>query len=375
MKPHISELRNDDAWRDEHLRTTWRTLWSQTSGATQFQTWEWQYSYWRHVTKQARTYLLTAGEPEPSLLGVFSRFRDKLSGLEKIAFLGEEKSDYRMLLVQPGVSEVVGVVALSELVKRLRSQVSFVNFGNVPESSWTARVLTLLQQSQRTELCRFVTSETFAVSLPETLEEYLERLGAKTRRAFNHDRRLLQKDHDVKFEVFANADERCLSAIEAIDKARWGDASNFWRWDLREFERSAARGLSELGVFLAGVLHVDDRPLAFIHGAVVHSSWLMMRTGYDPHFAPKLSIGKATFLYAIQHAIERGLRECDLMRGGETYKTWLGATAHTNFHLRIYRTPVDRWLDCTLAPLLESIRHNPTLRSIYLKLRKEASSG
>ena len=373
VEVRISELRNDEAWRDEHLRRTWRTLWSQTSGATQFQTWEWQYYYWQHVTKRARAFLLTVGEPEPFVLGVFSRFRDKLSGLMKVAFTGEDRADYHMLLVRSGTPESVGVQALGELVNRLANRVSFVNFGNVPKCSWTGRVLTLLLQKQGTGLYRLTTSETFAVSLPKTSDEYLERLGERTRRAFDYDQRRLRRDHHVEFEVYANADERCLAAIESIDKGRWGNASGFWRRDQREFERSVAQALSKLGIFLAAVLYVDGRPAAFVHGAVVDSKWGIPKMGYDRGIPGKLSVGKVANFCAIQYAIEQGFQVYDLTRGGESYKKWLGATAHTNLHLRIYRTPVDRWLDRTMARVLTSIRYNPLLLRTYLKLRKETT--
>jgi hypothetical protein len=279
-----------------------------------------------------------------------------------------------MLLVRPDVAEMVGVQALGELVNRLANRVSFINFGNVPVCSWTGSVLMSLRQDQKDGLCRFETSETFAVDLPRTMDEYLQRLGERTKRAFDYDPRRLRRDHSVKVEIYSDADERCLSAIESIDRARWGAASNFCRRNLREFERSAARALSELGLFLALVLYVDDRPAAFVHGAVVDSRWGIPKMGYDPGIPSKLSVGKVANFYAIQYAIEHGFQSYDLTRGGESYKKWLGATAHTNLHLRIYRSPVDRWLDCTMAPLLESIRHNPTLRYIYLRLRKEATS-
>jgi hypothetical protein len=74
----------------------------------------------------------------------------------------------------------------------------------------------------------------------------------------------------------------------------------------------------------------------------------------------------------MQHAIERGLHECDLCRGSEGYKQWLGGVARTNLQSRIYRSHFDRWLDCAITPVLTSIRSNTVLRSTYLKLRKEA---
>jgi CelD/BcsL family acetyltransferase involved in cellulose biosynthesis len=290
--------------------------------------------------------------------------------LEKVAFLGESRADYHMLLARSGTPESVGVQALGELVKRLRNQVSFINFGNVPECSWTGRVLALLQQTRGMGLYRFTTSETYAVSLPKTLDEYLGQLGERSRRHFRYDRRRLSKEFSVRYEVYQKAEDRCLAAIEEVDKARWADGSRFWRTSLARRERATMQALSELGAFRAIVLHLDGRPSAFIYGAILDDRWLIDRIGHDPTIAPKLSVGKVANFQAVEYAIQQGIRQFDLTRGGESYKQWLGATAHTNLHLRIYRSPVDRWLDRTMAQVLTSIRHNPLLLRTYLKLRK-----
>jgi CelD/BcsL family acetyltransferase involved in cellulose biosynthesis len=95
--------------------------------------------------------------------------------------------------------------------------------------------------------------------------------------------------------------------------------------------------------------------------------------GYDRNMHSNLSIGQVSHFYAIEYAIKRGFQQYDLTRGGEDYKKQLGGTARTNLQFRFYRTFLDRWLDCTMVPVLESIRHNPVLRTVYLRLRKEAA--
>jgi len=374
LEPRISELRDDGAWKDEHLRGTWQTLWAQTPEATLFQTWEWQYSHWRYLTRHARTFLLTVGQPEPCVFGVFYRVRDRRSGLQKVAFVGDDQADYHMLLVRPGVPESVGARAIGELLRQQLGRVSLISFSNVPERSWTGRVLGLARLRQNVGLARFLTTDAYTVSLPGTPEEYVAGLGKWTRHHSRDDLRRLQKQYDVRFEVYTDASPNCLAAIESIDRARWGDGSRYWRSGLREFEHSCMRGLSSSGRLLAVVLWLDSRPAAFVFGGVSGNVWLMLRTGYDPRIAPKVSLGKVTFLYAIQHAIKQGLRDCDLSRGGEAYKRWLGGTARKNLTLLVYRSRLDRWLDRKLAPLLESVRRSPSLRSLYLKLRKEATS-
>ena len=367
----ISQLRNDEAWTDERLRGTWRTLWAQTPQATLFQSWDWQYNHWRYLTQRARTFVLTVGQPEPYLFGVFYRVRDRRSGLHKIAFVGDDQADYHMLLSRPDVPESVGAQAIGELLRQQLGRVSLVSFSNVPERSWTGRALVLARLRQKGILSRFFTTDTYAVSLPETPEEYVAGLGKWTRHHSRDDMRRLQKQYDVRFEVYTDASATCLAAIESIDRARWGDSSRYWRSGLREFEHSCMRGLSSAGSLLAIVLWLNGRPAAFVFGGVSGTAWLLLRTGYDPSIAPKVSLGKVTFLYAMQHAIEQGLRECDLSRGGEAYKQWLGGTARKNLQFLVYRSRFDQWLDRTFATLLESARNNPALRTAYLRLRKE----
>jgi CelD/BcsL family acetyltransferase involved in cellulose biosynthesis len=304
---------------------------------------------------------------------VFYQTRDKRSGLSKVAFVGDDQADYHMLLVRPDVPESIGARAIAVLLKQQLRRVSFVSLSNVPERSWTGRALVLAQAGQNAHLSRFFTTEAFAVSLPRTPEEYLAGLGKWTRHHARDGLRRLQRNFDVRFEVFSDASERSLVAIESIDRARWSDASRYWRSGLREFERSCMRGLSSSGRFLAIVLWLNGRPTAFVYGGVSGTVWLMLRTGYDPSIAPKMSVGKVTFLYAIQHAIERGLSECDLSRGGEAYKRWLGGTVRKNLQFMVYRSRLDRWLDRAMTQALVALRHNQALRSAYLKLRREAA--
>jgi hypothetical protein len=43
-------------------------------------------------------------------------------------------------------------------------------------------------------------------------------------------------------------------------------------------------------------------------------------------------------------------------------------------HFRVRQSPFGRWHDRPMAPFLKSVKHNPVLISVYLKLRKEATS-
>jgi CelD/BcsL family acetyltransferase involved in cellulose biosynthesis len=272
------------------------------------------------------------------------------------------------MLARRSLPVQTGIDALAHLVRATRNSVPFIDFSNVPASSWTGQVLLGLHESlpQNTTVLR--KTDTYAVVLPKSIEEYLNGLGERSRRDFHYDLRRLKREYEVEFKAHRKVSEECLQAIEKVDKARWGSVSGYGVRGYREFERSVARALADRGNYLA-VLYLNGQAAAFLWGAVLTNRLMVDRVGHDPGIAPKLSIGKVTNSFSIQYAIEQGLELFDLTRGAESYKKWLGATARTNLHLRIYRTPFDRWLTKRCSSVLAAGRASETVRYFFHALQ------
>ena len=97
----------------------------------------------------------------------------------------------------------------------------------------------------------------------------------------------------------------------------------------------------------------------------MRNSYKIDSIGHDPDIASHLSIGKAANFYAIETCIQSGFCEYDLTRGSEAYKEWLGAQAHDNLHVRVFRSLMDRRLESAGKQTLEFLRQQTWLRRFY----------
>jgi CelD/BcsL family acetyltransferase involved in cellulose biosynthesis len=127
--------------------------------------------------------------------------------------------------------------------------------------------------------------------------------------------------------------------------------------------------MAEQGIYVAFVLILDGRPAAFVWGSVVRGRLLHDRTGYDRALPRELHVGMVVNFYGIRHAIQMGLRVFDLTRGRESYKQRLGAAEHTNLHIRIYRSVLDRRITKSCEAVVARFLYSRTLQRAFHELR------
>jgi CelD/BcsL family acetyltransferase involved in cellulose biosynthesis len=216
-------------------------------------------------------------------------------------------------------------------------------------------------------------THTYAVPLPDTIEEYLKQLGPRSRRDFRYDRRQLCNEFSVDFRAYSSLEtlNEALDAIEVVDRARWGSNSRYCLSSHRSFERSIAKALVEMGIYRAFVLYLNGIPRAFVTGAVVRNMLKVASIGFDRSVPGKWSVGKVGNFYAIEHCIESGLKQFDLTRGGEDYKKWLGAVPSNNLHIRHYRSRLDELVNSGGRSIVSFLRNQTHLRGVYQKLLRK----
>ncbi len=353
------------------IRVEWEELWRQSTEATQFQRWEWQYLYYKNLLPKTAPQILVARDSSGCCvaLAAFCKVSDPISGLKKIAFLGDLSADYHMILSRPNLPITLGFQIFDQLFELSKPPFSYVDLSNIPQDSWTQAVVSAYFQDVSFPPGLLIRKETqtFAVPLPGDLEVYLRQLGSRSRKDFGYDRRRLGREFSIKWQIFAGGDglKKCLADIEAIDRARWGEDSRYCDPNWRTFLVSLSEAQAQAGIYLAFVLYLDGKPSAYVTGVVVQNSYKAESIGYDPSIAGHLSIGKTTNFYAIEACIQRNLSEFDLSRGSEVYKKWLGGKAHKNFHIRLYSNRLSRGLDAIMRVSLEFLRRQTWLRRLY----------
>jgi hypothetical protein len=197
-------------------------------------------------------------------LAAFFLCRDQASWVSKVAFLGDKRPDYHLMLAMPNLPEVVGGQILEHFVLKFQTRAPFIELSNIPLNSYTGRVAKQFFQDGhrfRRPTLQWQT-QTYAVPLPATVDKYQAQLGPRSRRDFHYDKRLLSKEFSVDFRVCSTLEDldSTLDAIEIIDRTRWGANSRYCIGSQRDFERSVARALCEMGIYRAFVLYLNGKP-------------------------------------------------------------------------------------------------------------------
>jgi CelD/BcsL family acetyltransferase involved in cellulose biosynthesis len=133
-------------------------------------------------------------------------------------------------------------------------------------------------------------------------ERRLARLGTVTHR-FTRDPAHLEAD---------------LDALFALHAARWGGRSRAFAGREAFHRDFAARALAR-GWLRLRLLELDGRPVAALYNLRFGASELFYQSGRDPAM-DRWSVGFVLHTLAIRDALEAGVREYRLLRGGESYK-------------------------------------------------------
>ena len=358
------------------LRADWVSLWSQSTEATESQSWDWNYLYCKHMVPNRTPVLVLARDARGECVAIapFFTYRDHRSGLRTAAFLGEHDADYHMILVKKGTPEDIGTMMFEALDRWCRLRASFVELSNIPDHCWTASALRGYVENKKLDGRRvhLSTSETYAVALPASMDEYLEQLGPRMRRHYGYDEKRLSRECEAVVKVCSSSQdiEESLDGIERIDWARWGSKSRYVSSGSRSFHRSVAEALCKAGMFRAFVLYLNGQPCAYVSGVLVRDSFKVPHVGYDPSVPGKYSIGRVINFIAIRYCIESGYKEYDLTRGSEAYKAAFGAQMRPNLHARLCRSRLDAWAEVPAASIVSMARGQQWLRRMYKRLAR-----
>src|SRR5713101_1938512 len=244
-----------------------------------------------------------------------------------ITFAGGEYTDYQDIVAKP---DDVTLVAESLARWIAAEHTPGVLFEFVPEESGTVDAMSraLSGAGYDIRVDRLVTAP--RLTLPDSFERYVQRLGKKERHELRRKLRGLETGRRVSFR-FAGEQERApvFDRFVALHRRSRGEKAEFMTEENERFFRDVAETSAAGGWLRLGVLNVDGEDAAVVFGFAYEGTFALYNAAYDLAFAP-LYIGTACHAYAIRAAIDEGMRTYDFLRGDEPYKYDLGAT--------------DRWL-------------------------------
>ena len=318
----------EDTARFEALKDEWNELLKNSASDCLFLTWEWLYTWWKHLSEDRRLHIITLRSDGELVavapLALRSRQWRRLLPFPALEFLGAGSagSDYLDILIRRGRESHV----LPVLGRFLADGEFMLDLSRVSRNTAQAHALALELGQQGWISTRSSTDVCPLIDLSgHDWESYLSSLGPAHR--YNVRRRLrnLTKRWRVRFEQVQSESQRseALQQLIALHCRRWREGGNsdaFHTSTLVAFHEELSRLALEQGWLRLYVLRLDGEPAAALYGFQYHGTFYFYQSGFNLGFRQH-SVGLITMGLAIKRAIEEGAKTYDFLRGDEPYKS------------------------------------------------------
>jgi CelD/BcsL family acetyltransferase involved in cellulose biosynthesis len=341
----------DDPERFQRLRQEWTALLGDSSADCLFLTWEWLYTWWKHLA-DGRDLCLLAMRDGGDLTGLapfaVSPWRvTRLRLFRALEFLGTGSvgSDYLDVISRRSREQDVAEALADYLTRRgtilelahiqADSSLTSAVAARVAGRDWTGAAI-------RTEVCPFVRLS------GHSWESYLATLGPAHR--YNIRRRLqnLTRQFDLRFERATTEAQRraALAEIVTLHHRRWqtrGGSTAFRTPALLAFHEEFSQLALERGWLRLFVLRLDGRPASALYGFRYKGRFYFYQSGFEPEYS-KYSVGLVTMALTVKSAIDEGAEEYDFLRGDEPYKFHWAQGVRELHRLELYPPRLSSWL-------------------------------
>lgn len=313
------------------MAPVWETIFK-ASCASLFQSFDWQRTWWEYYGEEhheRRLHILLVSI-DGSPVGIAPFFIEHvhgsgLLGYARLAFIGEESSDYLDLIVMPELAEPIALVCARWIAEEAASSDVLI-LEEMPDRSAASRVMYEALSGFGFRGSRFISEQCPRTQLKPTWEETLASFAINHRREINRRRRNMSKAYTVEFEVCSEPDALLADMDDfiAMHQYRWNAAGKlgvFAHPDAAAFHKKIAARLLEKGMLLLTFLRLNGVRTAASYGFIYGGEVSIYLTGVgDAGDAWKLSPGRVLMGYCMEEAARRGVKVFDFMRGTESYK-------------------------------------------------------
>lgn len=316
----------------ESLRGEWEELWKR-SDKTPFQSPGWLVSWWRHFGGEGlwAITLRRGGE----LKGVAPLFIHRgPGGIRRVYFIGTGISDYLDFVVDKEVEQE----AVDAVFSHIKENSSRWDICDMQELRSDATVLRC--RSKEFSYCLYEHEVCPVISLPAGIRDLYAGLllpGPYGVRRNRHQKKA-ERAGAVRIErADGENNGDLMETLFLLHSRRWtsrGGAGVLSGEAFKAFHREVAGKFFSLGILRLYRLMYGETPAASLYSFFWKGRAYIYLSGLDPEFLG-ISPGKWIMGHAIEEAMEEGIAEFDLLRGGESYKYMWGAQDKRNRRLMI----------------------------------------
>ena len=327
------------------LAPQWNRLHEQSSTASVFTSWIWQYQWWQAYGREQPLRLLVALEGGQAV-GVLALYIQTVEAmgvpvrlLRLVGSGGDTHPDDLGPVLAPEREDEIGR-KLAEAALCI-GDVDVVALSDIdPRSRFTAAVELAAANARRASIT--TTSERIAYTeLPPTWEEYLRSLNSDRRRLIHGVRRKAAAAHAVRFFVWNEAAglDAAVDRLAELHRSRWaaaGASGSFQSAEYVDFHRRIIKASFARGWLRLYCLELDGEIAAMTYCYRFRNRIYLMQAGFDPAKA-KANPGRVLLGHALEHAIGEGNVVFDFLRGEHRYKDQLATRYRTTRCVRVFR--------------------------------------
>ncbi|MBI4638168.1 MAG: GNAT family N-acetyltransferase [Candidatus Rokubacteria bacterium] len=359
---HVERI--EDAAAFEKLRGEWTALLSTCTSDCLFLTWEWLFTWWKHLAEDRRLSILVV-RSRGELIAIAPlawrpRRLSHLLSVRSLEFLGTGSvgSDYLDLITRRGLA----VEAARALAAHLVDGTAVMGLAQLEPGAPNAwRLAAELERrgwsvrSAGTSVCPFIDLA------GGSWESYLDGLGPAHRYNFRRRLRQLSRLGELRLErVETEAQRRAaVRALVTLHHMRWyprGGSSALHSTSLVAFHDEFSGLALERGWLRLFTLRLDGRPVASVYGFRYRDRFYFYQSGFDPSYA-RQSSGLVALGLSIKAAVEEGVKEYDLLHGDEEYKFHWAHRTRALQRLELYPPRVRGWLYRQAIEASRAARH------------------
>jgi len=325
------------------LKNRWNDCLNESLDNYVFSTWEWLSAWWKHFGERKRLIILLIEDKNKIFaIAPFVYSSHNFLGfgnLKNISFLGSPQSDYATFILK---EKKVKFLELFFDYLNAHIDWDYLDLQNIPESTASAdllREISLKKQfkhweESESDLCPYL-------PLPNSMDVLMNGLGRSMRRNLRRYLRKLKEKYRVELKKYneIGSVKEAMKTFICLHQNRWkskGELGAFNNPSFRNFHIDVAKCFAEKGWLGLYFLTANDEPISAEYNFEYNQKSYNYLPGWDDEYS-QYRIGSLTQMHIIENCIRKGLKEYDMMRGNEPYKSEWTTLARKNLEVRFVR--------------------------------------
>ncbi|EKD99626.1 MAG: cellulose biosynthesis protein [uncultured bacterium] len=319
----------------KNLKTDWNKLYGTIDQTTPYQTWSWNFLYWKHFSAYKKLCILLFKQ-KGLLKGIAPLWVRDYENLKIVEPIGSRGTDYIDILICKNSKRDI----FSKFIKWFEtSDIDLLNIEDLPHTNLhTNKYLDILESKNLYLNQNPIYCPCYSIKLENSWEHYLESISRRIKNDIYYYRRYATK-HFKKVNYRQASSSEISKHFELHQKIRTskGDRGTYDKTSVRNFIKEYAINMENNNLLKLVFLSFDGRDVASILGVEWNKERYNITIGYDPKYS-KYRPGTLLYTYDIENCIGRGITKYDLSRGSDLYKLTLGAKQKYNVRLVISRS-------------------------------------